>query len=143
MKIPLELFLDGIEEKKVYYFSSKKLNTSVPHYFVCVLKNNQEMLILVCCTSDKNDKQKRRIEILGLHKTLVWINPTPENGFSKDTFVNCNSIFEYTIEDFRILYEQNSLEFKGIISDSDYEQIINGLFESPTITEEIKSLIRK
>lgn len=142
MKLPLDFFLQGIDEKKVYYFSTTQLNTAIPHYFVCILKGEKDALILVCCTSDKDDKRKKRIEMLGLHSTLVWIKPDNNNGLTKETFVDCNSIFEYSINDFKKMYEQDQLEYKGEVTEIHYEQIINGLLESPNITEEIKELIR-
>lgn len=142
MKIPIEFFLQGIDEKKVYYFSSAKLNNSVPHYFICVLKGSSNTVILVCCTSDREDKRKKRIEKLGLHTTLIWVKPDSSNGLTKDTFVDCNSFFEYSIEDFKAMYENDLLEYKGEISETHYEQIINGLLDSPTIPTEIKELLR-
>jgi hypothetical protein len=142
MKLPIEFFLQGIDEKKVYYFSSTKLNTSVPHYFIAVLKGSKDTVILVCCTTDREDKRKKRIEKLGLHSTLVWIKPDNSNGLTKDTFVDCNSFFEYSIDDFKTMYENDLLEYKGEISETHYEQIINGLLDSPTIPTEIKELLR-
>jgi hypothetical protein len=142
MKLPIDFFLKGINEKKVYYFSSSKLNTDVPHYFICILKGEKDALVLVCCTSDKEDKRKTRIEKLGLHSTLVWLKPDNENGLAKDTFVDCNSVFEYSIDDFKTMYERDLLEYKGEISLAHYEQIINGLLDSPNITNEIKELLR-
>lgn len=143
MKLPINFFLEGIEEKKVYYFSSSKLNSTAPHYFVCVLKGGNDIIILVCCTSDKDDKRKKRIELLGLYSTLVWIKPDSANGLTKDTYVDCNSYFEYTIDDFISMYEQDLLVYKGEISNTHYEQIIIGLIDSPTIPIEIKELLRK
>lgn len=92
MKLPIDFFLQGIKERKVYYFSSTKLNTSAIHYFICVLKSTDDTIILVCCTSDRDNKRKERIEKLGLHRTLVWIKPDERNGLVKDTFVDCNSV---------------------------------------------------
>ncbi len=143
MKLPIDFFLQHINSKKVYYFSSKKINTAIPHYFVCVLKNNDDTIILVCCTSDKEDKRKKRIELLGLHNTLVWISPDNENGLIKDTFVDCNSYFIYTKDEFKTMYENNLLDYKGEISENHYEQIINGLLNSPTIPNEFKELLRE
>mgnify|MGYP005866697429 CR=1 FL=1 len=74
---------------------------------------------------------------------LIWIKPDNTNGLTKDTFVDCNSFFEYSIDDFKTMYENNLLEYRGDISDTHYEQIINGLLESPTIPTEIKELLRK
>ncbi len=143
MKIPINIFIDGIQNGKVYYFSSTKINTEIPHYFICTKKTTQDLLILVCCTSDKNDKNKKLAELRGLHNTLVWINPTEENGFTKDTFVNCNTIFKYSVEDFKDMYEQNLLEYKGEIEENHLEQTIIGLLASPQIEEEIKQLFRE
>jgi hypothetical protein len=143
MKLPIDFFLKGIDEKKVYYFSSTKLNTDKPHYFICVLKSEQNTLILVCGTSDRQDKRKKRIEMLGLHSTLVWITPNETNGLVKDTFVDCNTYFEYSVADFKTMYEQDILEYKGEISEGHYEQIIGGLLDSPTIPEDLKQLLRK
>jgi len=143
MKLPIAFFLQGIDKKKVYYFSSAKLNTSVPHYFICVLKGSSNTVILVCCTSDREDKRKKRIEKLGLHTTLIWIKPDSSNGLTKDTFVDCNSFFEYSIDDFKAMYEKDVLEYKGEISEMHYEQIINGLLDSPTIPIRIKELLRE
>ena len=99
-------------------------------------------VVLVCCTSDKEDKRRKRIEKLNLHSTLVWIKPDTENGLTKDTYVDCNTYFEYTIEEFTTLYENNLLEYKGIISETHYGQIILGLLDSPTIAIETKELLR-
>lgn len=142
MKLPIDFFLQGINEKKVYYFSSVKLNTSVPHYFICVFKGADNTVILVCCTSDREDKRKKWIEKLGLHSTLVWIEPDDNNGLTKDTFVDCNTFFEYTVDAFKTMYENGLLDYKGEISATHYAQIINGLLDSPTIPTEFKELLR-
>lgn len=142
MKLPITFFLNGIDEKKVYYFSSVKLNTTVPHYFICIIKGANDTIMMVCCTSDKEDKRKKRAELLELYNTLVWIQPDTHNGLTKDTFVDCNSIFTYSIDDFKTMYENDVLEYKGEISTIHYEQIIYGLLASPTISNEIKELLQ-
>lgn len=142
MKFPIELFLQGIAEKKVYYFSSAKLNTPVPHYFICVLKSINDTIISVCCTSDRDGKRQKLIEKKGLHSTLVWIKPDINNGLTKETFVDCNSFFEYSIDDFKAMYKKDLLEYRGEITEAHYEQVVNGLLDSPTIPSELKELLR-
>ena len=39
------------------------------------------------------------------------------------------------------MYEDDKLEYKGEISETHYEQIINGLLDSPEIPIEIKELL--
>lgn len=61
MKLPLNFFLQGIDEKKVYYFSSTKLNTAIPHYFICILKGEKDTLLLVFAalpTETINEKEE-------------------------------------------------------------------------------------
>ncbi|GEM_PF-807514 len=144
MILPVKYFLNNINIRKVYHFSSDKLSTQIPHYFICILCcTNDEKLILVCCTSDKNDKRKRRIEKLGLENTLIWIKPDDKNGFSKDTYVDCNTFFEYSVDEFKIMYQRNLIEYKGEISESHLKQIIKGMLESPDIQEYIKTKIKQ
>ncbi|NUO00611.1 MAG: hypothetical protein HUU01_08345 [Saprospiraceae bacterium] len=141
MKVPTQIFLDGIQPKKVYYFGSTKLNTGVPHYFICVSRLDGGMLILVCCTS-QFEKRKNYIEKANLpFSTLVWINPDTENGLEIDSYVDCNSYFDYSIEEFKNFYENDKLEFKGEISDTHFEQILIGLKASPIVEENIKEIL--
>ncbi|MEL7123514.1 MAG: hypothetical protein AAFO07_28980 [Bacteroidota bacterium] len=141
MKIPVDLFMSSISPRKVYYFSSEKLNTNVPHYFICVAKADNELLILVCCTS-QFEKRSRFIEINNFPtSTLVWINPDDENGLELDSYVDCNGYFDYTLEEFRKLYQEDLLEYKGEISENHFEQIKIGLIESPTVEAFIKEII--
>ena len=142
MKLPIELFINGIDEKKVYYFSSTQLDTSIPLYFICIIKAENDKLILVCCTSDREGKRKKLAEKRGWYSTLVYVVPNADNGLTKDTFVDCNNVFTYSIDDFANMYNDNLLEFKGEISDIPYEQIMNGMLDSPLIEEDIKELIR-
>ena len=143
MKIPIAFFIAGIQTGKVYYFSSTEINTEIPHYFICTKKTTTDLLILVCCTSDRNDKNKKLAELRGSHNTLVGIDPTEGNGFTKETWVNCNKIFIYSLEDFKNMYEKNLLEYKGEIEENHLAQIIIGLLASPQIEEEIKQLFRE
>lgn len=138
MKIPTPLFLSNISQKKVYYFKSDKLNTHIPHYFVCLTVGSDGIVLLTCCTS-QFEKRKKFIETRGLPlSTLVWIKPNEENGFKINSYVDCNSYFDYTLEELGQLYETNELEYKGEISDADFNQILIGLKESPLIEESVK-----
>lgn len=146
MKIPIESFISSIKEQKIYYFSSDKINVDNPHYFICIKKTEQDILILTCCTS-QFETIRRFVETRSLpYETLVWIKPNVEdddNPFNVDTYVNCNFVFEYTIEEFRNMYNSNSISFSGEISMYYYSQIVNGLNLSPLIEEEIKDFLPK
>lgn len=142
IKVPTNLFLTGIQEKKVYYFSSTQINTPDPHYFICIKRCDNEVLILTCCTSQR-DTVQNFIESRSLpYETMVWISPADnENPFKKDTYVNCNNTFYYTLEEFRNMYDSDKINFSGEISLNHYSQIIEGIQKSPLIDEETKELI--
>ncbi len=142
MKLPVNFFLDTIQEKKVYYFSNSSMNTDIPHNYICLKRTPDDLLILSCCTS-KFETIKRFIEIRELpYQTLVWIRPD-DAIFTKDTYINCNQYFSYTVEQFKQMYESGKIEFKGQIADSTFEEIIDGLLQSPLIDEETKDLLPK
>lgn len=146
MKVPIESFISSIKERKVYYFSSDKINVDNPHYFICIKKTEQDILILTCCTS-QFETIKRFVETRSLpYETLVWIKPNEEdddNPFIVDTYVNCNKVFEHTIEEFRNKYNSDLISFSGEISMNYYSQIVNGLNLSPLIEGEIKDCLPK
>lgn len=137
MKLPIELFLGRISPGQVYYFISDKLNSDVPHFFVCCTIIDG-VVFLVCCTS-QFEKRKSYIEKRNLpNSTLVWLKPNDENGFKVDTYVDCNTHYNYTLQKLAQLYGDDELEYKGQLSESDFHQILIGLNESPIIEENIK-----
>ena len=143
MKFPVNYFTDNIQERKVYYFSSTYLNTNTPHYFICIKKTDDEVIILSCCTS-QFETVKRFVETRSLpYETLVYIssNDSINEVFDKDTYVNCNEYYQYTVDDFRKKYEEGLIVFSGEISESHYEQILTGFHTSPMISPEIKELL--
>ena len=142
VKVPTDLFLSSIQEKKVYYFSSTQLNTIEPHYFICIKRTDEEVLVLTCCASQQKTVQNF-IESKKLpFETMVWISPADiTNPFNKDTFVNCNNTFTYTLDEFRNMYDSDRVNYSGEISLNHYSQIITGIHKSPLIDEETKELI--
>lgn len=140
IRLPIATFLNTIEERNVYYFSSNKIDTAIPHNYICLKRTDNDLLILSCCTS-KFDTVKRFIEIRDLpFETLVWIK-SDNDIFDKETYVNCNQYFTFTVEQFAEMYKNEVLEYKGKISDNYFEQIINGLIMSPLIDEETKEIL--
>lgn len=142
MKLPTDLFLSSISEKKVYYFSTNKINTQDPHYFICIKRTNNDILIMSCCTS-QYDTVRHYVENSNLpYETLVWITPLDEsNPFNKNTYINCNYPISFTVDEFRSKYESDSVTFSGEISNSHYNQILIGLHSSPMIDLETKELL--
>ena len=143
MKVPTDTFIDAIGNRKVYYFSSTRLESDIPHYYVVVNKTDGDLLVLSVCTS-QFDTVKRFVETRSLPtESLVYIKPDTSNPFEKETFVNCNKCFTYTIDEFRSMYDANAIDYSGELSEGHYEQILTGIHSSPLIEEEIKDIVPK
>ena len=141
MKFPTDTFIEAIQNKKVYYFSSTKINSDVPHHYIVVSKTDSNLLVLSICTSQFETIQ-RLIESRDLpNETLVYIKPNEDNPFDENTYVNCNECFTYTIDEFRSMYDSDSIQYTGEISDAHYEQILTGIHASPLIEEEVKDSV--
>jgi hypothetical protein len=142
MKVPFELFLQAVQEKKVYYFTSAKIDSNVPHYFICIKRTDDCVLIFACCTS-QFESRKKFIESRELpFETLVYIRPGEDgNPFTKATYVDCNNCHIYTFEEFKRMYNSAAVRYSGEISQIYYEQIIIGLHASPLIAEDIKEIL--
>lgn len=126
--------------RKILKFPCPELNTDIPHYFICVCNHPIDIVNLSCCTS-QFDTVKKLIERNRLpSETLVYISEKEsDNPFSKETFVNCNEYFPYTIDELWDLYESGELEIiPSLLPIHSFEQILIGFNISPQIEEEIK-----
>ena len=129
--------------RKVFYFPCPELNTTVSHYFICICNHPINIVNLSCCTS-QFDTVRRLIE---RHRfppeTLVYIpGSDPQNPFTKDTFVNCNEYFLYTILELWIMYTNKILQIsQKLIPLDSFAQILNGFHTSPQIEEDMKEML--
>lgn len=138
MILPKLLFLNAAKEKEIFYFSTDKINSAQAHYFICIKKGLNEIMLFTCCTTQK-EKRERYLQLKNYPlTTLVYIQPSSTNGLKEDTWVDCNSFFSFTSEEFTNLCTSNKIEFKGEVSDIYYEQILVGLHASPAIEESAK-----
>jgi len=137
-----QTFSSSIDKGKIYYFKSKKLvATKESHYFIVIANPSDELVIFTCCTS-QFEKRARFIELNNIPlTTLVWIKPNDENGLVKDSYVDCNSYFQYSKAELIQMYEQNQIQFVGYITDSKIEEIRQGIIDSPLVDSMIKEII--
>lgn len=97
---------------------------------------------MACCTS-QFETVRRFVESRRLpDSTLVRVKSTKENGFTKETYVNCNNEpFEYTRDEFLEKFRNQTIKYKGELSETDFEQLIIGFTESPLISKKFQKLI--
>ncbi|HPX04724.1 MAG TPA: hypothetical protein PLC17_02220 [Tenuifilaceae bacterium] len=137
-----QAFGQSICKGSIYYFKSNKLiETAEPHYFIVIANSPNDVVIFTCCTS-QFEKRVRFIEINNIPRTtLVWIKPNEDNCLKKDSFVDCNSYFQYSKAELIQMYEMEQIKFVGYINDSEIEQIRQGLKDSPLVDVAIKEII--
>ncbi len=101
-----------------------------------------KIINLSCCTS-QFDTVKRLIERNRFpRETLVYISKDdPENPFRKDTYINCNEYFQYSLEEFWGLYFNNKLKIIGSLPLDSFEQILIGFVKSEVIEQEYKEAL--
>lgn len=125
---------------QVYYFVNPEINTPEPHYHICLEQDGGGVLFMACCTS-QFEKRKAYIEKVGLPmSTLVWMSPDLNNNFKKDTYVDCNRCFEFTVTELQRL---QAFKYVGRIKPSHLEQIAIGMTESPQVEDYKKEAIQK
>lgn len=135
---------ETIETGSVYYFQEEGLSSREPHYFVVLNKNprTEEFLILIC-TSSQVDKRKRIAQFLRFpEKTLVVISPSEYPIFQKESVVDCNRIFEKTIQSLvdkltkRQLKPCEKLMPKEII-----QKLVSGALASNQTPEKVRKML--
>lgn len=145
MDVPVKLFVSSVQDRNIYYFSSDQIKSTEPHYFICIHRTPDDVLLLSCCTS-QFEKRKNFIELQGLpNETLVWIRPKDGdyNPFTKDTYVDCNNVYEYTLEEFAEMHKNGTISYTGELDQKYYSQIIIGIHKSPLVEEIKKEFIPK
>lgn len=119
-----------LEVGAVFKFPAKDLiDTDVPHYFIVVAIDEDDNY-LVTCTSNKDGKINHFYYSNLDYSGLVYIKPSPENGLTDDTYVNCN---DYHLIKKNVMiqkYKDGVLGRKGVVSYSHYDQIRRGIIES-------------
>jgi hypothetical protein len=125
---------------EIYYFVNPHFPSTEPHYHICLEQAGGGVLFMSCCTS-QFERRRQYIERAGLPmSTLVWLPPDDENKFKKETYVDCNSCFEFMIND---LPQQDSFKYIGRIRPSHLLQIASGTMDSPRIEDYKKDTIQK
>lgn len=135
----IQLFRLSISERKIFKFRTKKIQSNTPHFFIHIKMVEDSTLIMMCCTSQL-DTISRFIEKNKLNlQTIVNIPPNPP--FTKDTFVNCNGVIKFTLDEIKEMHGKELLTISGEISIFIYNQIIRGLLLSPLIENELKDTL--
>lgn len=99
MDIPPEIQIKStINFGSVYYFTEESLHSDEPHYFIVLNVNPQkDVVVFLACASSQIDKVVKRRRTCP-NTTLVKITPSQYPDFKVNSIIDCNNVFERTID---------------------------------------------
>lgn len=125
----------------VFYFSLEGFSSSYPHYFVVVNRRPlTDPVVLLLCASSQVEKRLTWYSACP-PETLVIVYPRQYNEFTVKTVINCNEVYQVTIQQLAKKRDSRLLAFKSQMSDSVVESLRRGVIASPMIERWIKALL--
>lgn len=122
-----------IQVGSVVILPSAKLSSPDPHPFVVI--GVEEGEVHMVCGSSQQDTVNRLLKRPGYtNESFVWVSPDGAgngNSLNKDTFFDCNKIIPFPLYALCDKHFEGSLLNVGILSESDFDQIITGVDLSP------------
>lgn len=142
MNIPLEIRL-GLRQGTVYYMAERGLSSVEPHYFVVLNKNPLgSKIVLLLVASSQVEKAKGRISRKKLPpESLVVIDQTAYDDFTKESCIDCNKLFTKSLEELCEQWRKKEIRPHKDLPRALVEKLIEGVMASPLIPEEDKALI--
>ena len=141
---PRSRISETIETGSVYYFEEESLSSDEPHYFIVLNKNprTEEFLMLVCASSQV-EKRKRIAKFLRFsEKTLVVVTPSEYPTFKKDSVIDCNRIFEKTIQSLVEKLEKKQLKpCEELMPKEVIQKLTSGALASDLVSEKVRKML--
>lgn len=135
---------ETIETGSVYYFEDEELSSQEPHYFIVLNKNprTEEFLVLVCASSQV-EKRKRIAQFLKFpENTLVMVSPSEYSIFKKESVIDCNRIFEKTIQSLVEKLENGQLKpCEQLMPKEVVKKLISGALASQLVSEQVRNML--
>ena len=143
IEIPYEIRIKStLKSGSVYYFVEESFTSDEPHYFIVISEHSdRDAVVLLVCSSSQIEKVKNRRRYLPT-KTLVEIDPSQYSAFTKNSIIDCNQVFEKSIDEIVQKLEQGLLKMKAEMDISLVEKLRNAVLESPLIEQRIKKLVK-
>lgn len=144
MEIPPEIQIKStLKPGSVYYFVDESLKSSEPHYFIVLNYTPlEDHFLLLVCSSHQISKVKWR-NINNPPSTLVEISPSEYDDFTKQSIIDCNSVFARSIQQLRKKLESGQLKLKSVMPTHLLEKLRKGALDSPKVAESLKRIIRQ
>jgi hypothetical protein len=129
-----------IQPGSVCYFHDSNLTSPDPHYFIIINKNplTDRILLLVCSSSQLEAVRKRRAL---RPETVVEISPLEYPDFTRDSNVDCNTVFEKSIRELQRKYDSRQLRVQAVISPDILEKLRDAVLESDMVDGEVQDML--
>ena len=133
-----------VERRKIFKFKNSRLHSKEPHYHIVIHNDKEKKSYIFACSTTQYEKRKRYIELEGLPETtLIWIKPSENNGLTKNSYIDCNSVFVISDDEFYQKYSEGGLSLEGELEEGYFYQICKGIADSPKNSNEIRELAQK
>ncbi len=138
--LPFELQLT-LRSGTVYYFEHRGIYSNEPHFFAVINANPRSGNVLIMAVgSSQIDKVKARRKNLP-PETLVIVDPSEYPDFSKPTVIDCNQVFELSLEELIQKFRTKELRCHQDLPKSVLEKIWRGVYASPRVDEAYKLML--
>lgn len=125
----------------VYYFQHRVLRSAEPHFFAVINANplHDNILLLAVGSSQVAKICERRAGLPD--ESLVVVEPTDYDGFSKTTVIDCNQVFEIGMAELVQKFQEGELRHHPDLPKTVMEQIWAGVRASPLVDNNHKKLL--
>ena len=145
MEIPAHVrILAAIQTGSVYFFEEDELSSREPHYFIVLNKNPRtEEFLMLACASSQTDKRKRIAKKLGFpDETIVIVSPAEYSLFTKETVIDCNRVFEKSIQTLIEKLELNKLRpCIQLMPQEIIQKLVKGVLASNQVSEKVRKML--
>jgi hypothetical protein len=118
------------------------LQSREPHYFIVINKDphKDKIIFLVCAQSQITKVKQLRKNFPP--ETLVEINPKQYTGFRVDSIIDCNNVWEKSINQLVDKLAREELKLKPEMDVPLVKRLRAGILCSPLIEHRIKTLLQ-
>ncbi len=134
----------GIAQSSVYYYPDDALTSAEPHYFVVLNASpRSDRLLYLFCASSQVQKCIDRATRRNLPpSTLVHTGPQECSFLTRDTVIDCNSLFERPMSALIAKLAANRLRIHGTVPQPLLERLVAGALASPLSVEKPRNASR-
>ena len=141
IKIPPEVQIKStIKPGSVFYFPEDTFKSNEPHNFIVLNhKPISDDVILLVCSSSKVKKVKRRRR--NLPSTTVVIKKEQYAGFTENSIIDCNDVFDRSIRELVEKLEQGELKPKKEMDIALVKKLREAVDKSPLVSRQLQAIL--